>query len=143
MLAPAEPLVEPEEKPERLVQVDEERLRQRQADNEMARTLLTAIFDDDEDEDDEPVPDEAPPAAGDAIATLDAAHSALLRDLAGREQTSRRDLELAAARHGVLPDGALDVINEAALDLTEDPVIEFHDDESVTVDPDVYEEMCA
>ena len=66
-----------------------------------------------------------------------------MRELAGRDHTSRRDLELAAASHGVLPDGALDVINEAALDLTGDLVIETHDDESVTVDPDAYEEMCA
>ena len=35
------------------------------------------------------------------------------------------------------------MINEAALDLTDDLVIEIHDDESVTVDADVYEEMCA
>lgn len=145
VLAPAAPLVEPDDRPERLVQVDEDRLRQRQADNDMARTLLTAIFDndDDDDPDDEPVADDAPAEAGDTIATLDPAHSALLRELAARDETSRRDLELAAARHGVLPDGALDAINEAALDLTEDLVVEIHDDESVTVDPDVYEEMRA
>ncbi len=141
VLAPAEPVVEPDEEPERLVQVDEERLSATQANNEVVRSLLTAIFDDDED--DEPVPDEAPTAVGDTIATLDAAHSALLRGLAQRGHTSRRDMEVAASQHGVLPDGALDVINEAALDLTEDPVVEIHDDESVTVDPDVYEEMCA
>ena len=59
VLAPAEPLIAPDEKPERLVQVDEERLSATQANNEMVRTLLTAIFDEDEDED-EPVPDERP-----------------------------------------------------------------------------------
>jgi uncharacterized tellurite resistance protein B-like protein len=141
LLTPDEPLAEPGERPERLVQVDEERLSATQANNEMVRSLLTAIFDG-EDEDDAPAP-VVPAAAGDTIAALDVAHSALLRDLAQRHHTRRRDLEIAAAEHGVLPDGALDVINEAALDRTEDLVVELHGDESVTVDPDVYEEMCA
>lgn len=140
VLAPAEPLVETDDRPERLVPVDEERLSARQADNEMVRSLLTAIFEDD---DAEPGPVGAPAVAGDVVATLDPAHSALLRDLAGRGHTTRRELEAAAAQYGVLPDGALDVINEAALDRTEDPVVDIHDDESVTVDLDVYQEMCA
>ncbi len=150
-LAPADDLVVPADAEEhraesvRLVQVDEDRLKERQADNHTVQTLLGAIFaDDDGDEHEEAAPAEqstTPPSG--TIASLDTAHSALLRDLAGCDRTSRRDLERAAARHGVLPDGALDVINEAALDLTEDPVVDIHDDESVTIDPDIYQEMRA
>ncbi|MEJ2862829.1 tellurite resistance TerB family protein [Actinomycetospora flava] len=143
-LAPAENLVESEAPAERLVAVDETRLRQRQADNLAVQDLLGAIFADVEDEADEPEPAVVDTAAGaTGIATLDATHSALLRELAGRGQSSRQDLEALAARHGVLPDGAVDVINEAALDSTEEPVIEVHDDESVTVDSAIYEEMRA
>jgi uncharacterized tellurite resistance protein B-like protein len=126
----------------RLVQVDEDRLRVRQADNQRVQSLLTAIFADQEPAE---LDDEAPaPVTPESeIAHLDAAHFALLSDLLSRGTTARPDLERVAGRWGVLPDGALDVINEAALDLTEEPVIEVHDDESVTVDSAIYEEMRA
>ena len=141
-VAPDEAVV-PDDEPatERLVQVDEAALRERQADNQAVQDLLGAIFADDED-DEEP---EAPAAEHDVdrIGSLDSGHSALLHELVQRDHTGRRDLERAASRHGVLPDGALDVINEAALDLVDDPVIEIQDDGSVTVDHDVYEEMRA
>lgn len=125
--------------PERLVALDEDRLGETQRANRAVQDLLGAIFADEEDEDVAP----APAATPTTVPSLDAAHSALLHDLASREITTRPQLERAAARCGVLPDGALDVINEAALDLADDFVIEVHDDESVTVDSAIYEEMRA
>lgn len=129
--------------PEPLVALDESRLRATQRSNSAVQDLLSAIFaDEEDDEHTEPTPATSV-EPDDTIATLDSAHSALLRQLATREHTSRPELERAAARYGVLPDGAVEVINEAALDLTDDPVIEELDNESVTVDSAIYEEMCA
>ena len=135
-------LEDADDAPDRLVALDESRLRATQRSNSAVQDLLGAIFAADEHDavDAEP---EAEAAGPTPLAALDTAHSALLRDLASRERTTRPDLERAAARFGVLPDGALDVINEAALDLTDELVIEVLDDESVMVDSAIYEEMCA
>ena len=123
--------------PELTVSLDEHRLRATQASNNDVRDLLSAIFDDEEETGTPPPPDVT------AVGTLDARHSALLADLAARGRATRADLEALASRHGVLPDGALDVINEAALDLTEEPVVEIEDDDSVTIAAGIYEEMRA
>ena len=48
---------------------------------------------------------------------LDRAHFGLVQDLAKRNACSRDDLEAACRRWRLLPDGALDLINEASLDL--------------------------
>ena len=54
------------------------------------------------------------PPAG--LAGLDAAHSGLLRRLAAKTVWPRIEVERLAGELGLLPDGALEVINEAAFD---------------------------
>lgn len=72
--------------------------------------LLSDVFADDE------------PVAAEALATepgtagLDGAHSALLRQLRGRTGMARAEFDEEARRLGLLPDGALDTINDAAFD---------------------------
>ncbi|WP_308816678.1 TerB N-terminal domain-containing protein [Pseudonocardia alni] len=135
----------------RTVSLDEVRLARTQASNADVRALLGAIFaDPDEDESDEPAEaaagDGAAPAPvddGRRVGPLDGRHSTLLLDLAEAGEWSRSDWEAACARIGVLPDGALDVVNEAAYDLADDVVIELLDDGSVVVDTDILEEMRA
>ncbi|WP_308215829.1 TerB N-terminal domain-containing protein [Pseudonocardia sp. DR1-2] len=135
----------------RTVSLDEVRLARTQASNADVRALLGAIFaDPDEDESDEATEaatgDGAAPAPvddGRRVGPLDGRHSTLLLDLAEAGEWSRSDWEAACARIGVLPDGALDVVNEAAYDLADDVVIELLDDGSVVVDTDILEEMRA
>lgn len=107
-----------------------------------AATLLSEIFDAVAD-DDPAGPGGGRVAAGPAdaeqIATLDAAHSALLRALAGRASWSRAEFAELAATHGVLPDGALDMLNEAAIEATGDPVVA--DGGTLAVDNDVLVEL--
>jgi hypothetical protein len=62
---------------------------------------------------------------------LDQAHGSLLRELTTRSSWSRADLGELADRHGLLPNGALDAINEAALEITGEPVIEGDDELAV------------
>lgn len=63
-----------------------------------------------------------------AIAGLDTATSALLRRLSERSTWSRAEFEELAASFGVMPDGAIDMLNEASIDATGEPVIEGDDD---------------
>jgi len=77
-----------------------------------------------------------PPVAG-----LDAPHSALLRALAGRDSWSRADLEAECAAVALLPDGALDTLNEAAYEAAGDPLAEGED--PIDINPEVAREMLA
>ncbi len=112
------------------------RLRQSVVNRTMARTeeayaLLTGIFvEDDIATDAEPARVNSTPDRG--LATgLDQVHDSLLRELTTRSSWSRADLAKVASKHGVLPDGALDVINEVAVEITGEPVIEGDDELSV------------
>jgi len=75
------------------------------------------------------------------VGGLDAAHSALFRSLAGREEISKADFDSFASRFGVLPNGALDALNEAAFDAVDEPLLEG--DEVFTVNIFAFDEMVA
>lgn len=99
--------------------------------------LLNAIFDPGDDQE-----QARTTASGtDQIASLDATHSALLRALATRPSWTTDEFASLAAAHGVLPAGALDVLNEVAIDATGAPVIE--DGDTLAVDNDVLLELLA
>jgi TerB N-terminal domain/TerB-C domain len=74
-------------------------------------------------------------------ANLDAKHSALLQHLSQADQWDRTDLLPVAEALGLLLDGALEVINEAAFDLCDEPVLEGHD--SIEIDRTVMEQLLA
>lgn len=64
----------------------------------------------------------------DLVDGLDAAHTALARRLGSQESWTRADAEDVAAGVGLpLLDGALDRINEAALDVCGEPLVEGDD----------------
>jgi uncharacterized tellurite resistance protein B-like protein len=79
----------------------------------------------------------ATPPVGD----LDAAHSRLVRALAGREQMPWADFEDLASLHGLMPEGARDTVNEAALDASDEPLLEG--DETLTINPYALQELLA
>jgi uncharacterized tellurite resistance protein B-like protein len=81
----------------------------------------------------------SPDAAGLPVSGLDVPHTHLLRELAAAPVWSRQAFEELTRRHNVLPTGALDVLNEAAIDNTGDPVIEG--EEELTINTDVLQEM--
>lgn len=74
-----------------------------------------------------------------SIRGLDSAHSALVHVLAERGQLSRNEFEDLAEHHGLLPDGALDALNEAALDASDEPLIEG--DETLTINVYALQEL--
>jgi hypothetical protein len=99
-------------------------------------TLLAEVFADDE-----PAGSPHLPGAGraDLLAGLDHPHSLLLRVLAARPSWTRQEFAALASAHELLPDGALDLLNEAALEATGAPVIEG--DATLTVNRDVLQEL--
>jgi TerB N-terminal domain/TerB-C domain len=126
-------------------QLDPAVIAAKQAESATVSALLGSIFGDDPAD----VPAEEPSlAAGpglpteaqaDLVTGLDAPHSALLRALAARPAWNASDFDALAAKLGLLPAGALDVLNDAALDATGDPVASIEGD--ITIDTDVLQEL--
>ncbi len=61
------------------------------------------------------------------MAGLDGPHSRLIRALPERPLMARAVWEDLAAAHRVMPDGAIDRLNEAAYEATGEPVLEGED----------------
>ncbi|MFV2019209.1 TerB N-terminal domain-containing protein [Micromonospora sp. LOL_023] len=132
------------------VPLDRAAVQRKIAESSRVSTLLTAIFDAGPaagqdsgpaaGQDAGPAPVDrgsaAPPEVEAVpIPGLDPAHSALMRALADRPHWTREEFTSLAVAHRVLPDGALDVLNEAAIDAVGAPIIDG--DAPLLVDNDV------
>jgi hypothetical protein len=114
------------------VRLDMRRVQAKLAESAAVSELLSGIFVEDdearEDPDERPSLEKIDPAASlPQPGMLDAAHAALARALAARPSWTVSELEDLARTQGLLPDGALDVINEAALDRGGEPAVEGSD----------------
>jgi hypothetical protein len=96
-------------------------------DSERVASLLGQVFAEQEQE---PV--------FEPIAGLDEAHSRLLLALAKKAAWPRAEYLALAKQHGLLPEGALETINEAAYERAGAPVLE--DGDPITVDATVLKE---
>jgi len=123
--------------PQGVVRLDQAAIAAKLAETAAVSALLGSIFTE-EDPVPAPATKQAPIAS---IAGLDGAHSGLLRTLADRSSWSRAEFEAECALLGLLPDGALDMLNEAAYDAVGDPVTVGED--PITIDLDVAQEMQA
>ncbi|MFF0767369.1 TerB N-terminal domain-containing protein [Nonomuraea wenchangensis] len=124
----------PQQAPAPLVRLDEAAIATKLAETARVGALLGSIFTEDEPPQvAAPLPDAAP------VAGLDGQHSGLVRELASAEQLSRAQFERLAARWKLLPDGALDRINEAAYDLMGEPLLDG--DDPLWVDRNLLGEM--
>ena len=98
--------------------------------------IIGKIFDDDEpetqagDSSSEPV---------EAIGTLDQAHSSLLMKLGEREFWNRSDFEILVETYDLFPDGALEILNEAAYDVCDEPLTDGED--PIVINQEVYQEV--
>jgi hypothetical protein len=113
--------------------LDLRKIEARLAESERVASLLEEVFREEE-------PAGAVPAA-ETCAALDAVHSAFLRELAASTTWNRAEVERLAASFGLLPDGALEVLNEAAFALWGASVIEG--DELLAVDTEILENLLA
>jgi hypothetical protein len=114
------------------VLLSQETITRTMAETEAVSTLLAEIFVEDEPAP-RPTGDTQPPGH------LDRAHSDLLRDLAIRPSWARSDFVALARRHGLLPDGALDLLNDVAMDTAGEPVCEG--EENLTVNSHILQEL--
>jgi len=107
--------------------LDADRIMALQNDTARVSKLLSDIFADEA-----PVPEVSPSEAESSDAPclllgLDEPHSALARLLLSRPQWARAELQDAAADLGLMLDGALEQINEAAFDAFDAPLCESDD----------------
>lgn len=121
------------------VQIDMARVAALHADSEKVSSILGSIFIEDSPH---PAPDEAlppeaeepTPAQQDSLIGLDAEHTALLRLLCTRTAWARLELEELAADRGLMLDGALEGINDAAFDAYDQPFTEGEDPVEINED---------
>jgi hypothetical protein len=118
------------------VPLDRSMIARKVAETAAVGTLLAEVFAYDE-----PSASEYPPPdrGADLVTGLDRPHSLLLRVLATQPSWTREEFAILADVHGVLPDGALDLLNEAAIEATGAPVVDG--DTTLTLDCDVLEEL--
>jgi hypothetical protein len=118
--------------------LDPERIRLTRQATQRISGILTEIFTEDEPEA-VATSVAVDPTRGTSVCGLDVAHSAFLIHLGERASWSRGEIEQLADRMGVLPEGALELINDAAIGRTGDTLIEG--EEIVELDPEVLQEM--
>lgn len=128
------------------VELDEDAIATKLAETALVSALLAEIFT----EDDPPSPAAREvggrsdgtgraASAGSPIGGLDAAHSDLLRALATQRRWSQAGYAALAEWFGLLPAGALDVLNDAALETCGEVVAEG--DEDIELNDDVLREL--
>lgn len=120
------------------IELDRAKVEAKLAETERVSELLAGIFVEEPTETTPRVP--APPPANErSVAGLDGPHSALLLRLASAGSWERAAVERLAAELSLLPEGALEVINEAAFARAGAPL--FEGDEVIEIDPQVLEEL--
>ena len=119
------------------LRLDAALLERRMAETHALSSLLATVFTD---EGPAPAPVPLVPAEPAAlVADLDAAHSGFFRRLVAQPSWSRAEIEALAAELGLMPDGALDRLNESALEICGEPLCDGED--PVLVDLDLAKEI--
>lgn len=122
--------------------LDTERIAALQKDTARVSALLSEIFVEEA-----PVPEVTTPlevehsVATPTLLGLDETHSALVRLLLSRPQWTRGELEDAASDLGLMLDGALEAVNEAAFDTFDEPLCEG--DDPIDVNTELLEKIAA
>jgi TerB N-terminal domain/TerB-C domain len=110
--------------------LDEERVRQIRAETERVMSLLQNVFAEEE----EPAAAAAPVVAAGDFPGLDGVHTKLVHRLATQPNWPRSDFDREATASGLLPDGALETINEWAFDHLGDALIDDGEPLSVNLE---------
>jgi tellurite resistance protein len=131
----------PREKPAAPVTLDPELIRAKLAETEQAATFLAGIFTGENTSSftalSATAAQQGPPSpqtASPAPRGLDAAHRSFLARLAEQPSWPRSEVARIAAELGLMPDGALEIVNETAFELAGDPATEGSDPVEVNID---------
>jgi len=117
--------------------LDPEKIAATRRASERVAGVLAEVFEEEDETAEPPAPLE--PEEGPSLCGLDAVHSRFLLELAERTRWERVEIEALAERVGVFPDGALELINDAAFEACGDPLLEG--DEVVEIDREILQEM--
>jgi uncharacterized tellurite resistance protein B-like protein len=120
------------------VRLDRESIERKLGETAVVSALLRDIF---EERDEEPTVPEPVEDEGEAIGGLDVVHSTLLRRLIERDEWGRAEFDDMAQDLGLMPDGALEVVNDVAFEACDAPLCEG--DDPLEVDLDVAKELVA
>lgn len=120
------------------VQLDQAVIEKKIAETVEVSSLLATIFVDDPEPSVQPVAVVADRTV-EAVSGLDLPHSGLLRALADKSRWTRTEFEEITETWGVLPDGAIDVLNDAAYEMAGDPI--FDGEDPIKIDVEVLGEM--
>ena len=118
--------------------LDKELIRIRLEETKQVKRILERIFTDREDEEPDPIPTDATDPS-DPLSSLDEAHQKLFKQLVSRQSWVRADFRDVCKNLGLMADGAMDFLNEWALDNTKAPLVE--DGEILHVDLEIAEEI--
>ncbi len=118
------------------IRLDMARVQAQIAESARVSAVLANIFRGD---DDAPPPAPVPTAA--AVGGFDGAHSTLLARLRDVDTLGRAEWDAWCAEAGIMPDGAIDSLNEAAFDRVGDPLLSG--DDPIHLDADVYRSLLA
>jgi tellurite resistance protein len=121
------------------VALDPELIRTRLAETERAASFLAQIFTGEDTSSFSALAAPAAPgapqdASADARGLLDAAHRSFAMRLAQRASWPRGEVSTLAAELGLLPDGALEIVNEAAFEAAGEPASEGSDPVEINSD---------
>lgn len=135
-----------QEEPAAPVTLDPELIRAKLAETEQAATFLAGIFTGENTSSftalsatAAPQGTPSPQSASPVPRGLDAAHRSFLARIAEQPSWPRSEVARIAAELGLMPDGALEIVNEAAFELAGDPATEGSD--PVEVNTDVVKEI--
>lgn len=107
------------------------------------QSILHAIFEDEPEQQDALPPSKPATPPGDQkhlLEGFDARHSALLRELLAQSSWERALFDRLCQPHGLMPEGALENINDICFQLYDDALLEA-DDETITLNPDLIKEF--
>jgi tellurite resistance protein len=119
--------------------LDPQRIAQLQKETEEVTALLSGVFAEETAEVQACTPEEEEPEVKASVLGLDPGYVAFLRLLTSRSSWTRQELDDAAADMELMLDGALEHINEAALDHFDAPLIEG--DDPVEINQEVLEKL--
>ncbi|MCB2263071.1 MAG: TerB N-terminal domain-containing protein [Candidatus Thiosymbion ectosymbiont of Robbea hypermnestra] len=121
------------------IRLNPEHLRQRQESTQRVAALLQGVFADPDEEEKKEVAASAT-APEHKIDGLDGAHSALFVALGERDDWDRDAFAELTGRLGLMPEGAVDRLNEAAFELCDAPLLDG-DDDGYALDRETWEGM--
>ena len=128
------------------VALDPELIKIKMAETEQAASLLAGIFTGEPTSSftaltatSAPQGSPSPQAGSQLLPGLDAAHRSFLARLAERPSWLRSEVASIAAGLGLMPDGALEIVNEAAFEIVGEPATEGSD--PIEVNSDVAKEI--